>query len=239
MAGAGNRNVDAVGRRIERLAGLAEPVRRALYRFVAAQREPVTREQAASGVGVAHHVAKFNLDRLVDDGFLEAEYRRPPGRGGPGAGRPAKVYRRAAGEVDVSVPERNYDVAGLLMARAIADSERTGSPVRDALRRVARAYGRALGRDAAPGAGRRSSIAKVERALTATGYEPCVDKDGITLVNCPFDALARDQTELVCGMNVALVEGLVDGAGAEDLTAVLQPIEGQCCVRVRRRNARS
>src|SRR5581483_8005141 len=123
---------------------------------------------------------------------------------------------------------------GLLLARAIADSERTGSPVRDALRRVARAYGRALGRDAAPRAGRRSSITKVERALAATGYEPCVDKDGITLVNCPFDALARDETELVCGMNVALVEGLVDGAGADDLTAMLQPIEGQCCVRVRR-----
>src|SRR5437763_14146356 len=84
--------------RLDRLAGLGEPVRRALYRFVVAQGAPVSREQAAAGLDVAHHVAKFNLDRLVEDGLLEAEYRRPEGRRGPGAGRPATLYRRAAAD---------------------------------------------------------------------------------------------------------------------------------------------
>ena len=37
--------------RLDQVAALGEPVRRALYRFVAAQPEPVTREQAAAGVG--------------------------------------------------------------------------------------------------------------------------------------------------------------------------------------------
>ena len=64
------------------------------------------REQAAAGVGVARHVAKFHLDRLVADGLLAFEYRRPGGRGGPGAGRPAKLYRPTDSGVDVSLPER-------------------------------------------------------------------------------------------------------------------------------------
>ena len=66
---------------VARVAALGEPVRRSLYRFVVAQPDAVSREQAAAGVGVAHHVAKFHLDRLESDGLLEVEYRRPPGRG--------------------------------------------------------------------------------------------------------------------------------------------------------------
>src|SRR5438477_3367219 len=89
--------------RLDRISGLGEPVRRALYRFVVGQAAPVSRDQAAAGVGIARHVAKFNLDRLVQDGLLQAEYRRPEGRGGPGAGRPAKRYRRAEGDLEVSL----------------------------------------------------------------------------------------------------------------------------------------
>src|SRR3569833_1547391 len=100
------------------LAALSEPVRRALYRFVVAQDRPVSRENAAAGVGVPHHVAKFTLDRLVADGLLDVEYRRPPGRSGPGAGRPTKLYRRAARRFAVSLPERHYDVVGRILAEA-------------------------------------------------------------------------------------------------------------------------
>src|SRR5438045_398628 len=82
----------------------------------------VNREQAAAGAGVAHHVAKFHLDRLVDDGLLTAEYRRPAGRGGPGAGRPAKLYRRSDVDLEVSLPERRYDLAGRLLVRAVAEA---------------------------------------------------------------------------------------------------------------------
>src|SRR4051794_35344309 len=88
------------------VAALGEPVRRDLYRYVVTQHDPVSREAAAAATGVAHHVAKFNLDRLVAEGLLDVEYSRPPGRGGPGAGRPAKLYRRAARDISVSLPER-------------------------------------------------------------------------------------------------------------------------------------
>jgi predicted ArsR family transcriptional regulator len=212
--------------RLDQVATLGEPVRRALYRFVAAQPEPVTREQAAAAVGVAQHTAKFHLDRLVDGRLLEAGYRRPPGRGGPGAGRPAKVYRRSGTDLDVSLPERRYDLAGQLLVKAVAQAERTGSPVADALRPVATRAGRSAGTQATP---------DLFDALTADGYEPRRDGDGITLTNCPFHALAREATELVCGMNRAYLEGMLRGIGETGLDARLDPAPGRCCVRLERR----
>jgi predicted ArsR family transcriptional regulator len=226
--------------RLEQVAALGEPVRRALYRFVAAQPEPVTREQAAAGVGVAQHTAKFHLDRLVDGRLLEASYRRPPGRGGPGAGRPAKVYRRSDADVDVSLPERRYALAGRLLVKAVAEAERTGSRVSDALRSVAAQAGRSSGAQAASDLGWRASQepAAVEDgvfdALAADGYEPRREGDGITLANCPFHALASEATELVCGMNHAYLAGVLDGIGATTLDARLDPARGRCCVRLSR-----
>jgi predicted ArsR family transcriptional regulator len=212
--------------RLDQVATLGEPVRRALYRFVAAQPEPVTREQAAAAVGVAQHTAKFHLDRLVDGRLLEAGYRRPPGRGGPGAGRPAKVYRRTGGDLDVSLPQRRYDLAGRLLVKAVAQAERTGSTVAAELRSVATQAGRSVGTQAAP---------DLFDALSADGYEPRDEGDGITLANCPFHALAREATELVCGMNRAYLEGMLGGIGETGLDARLDPAPGRCCVRLERR----
>ena len=127
------------------IAALAEPLRHVLYRFVVAQSEPVSREQAAEAVGVALHVAKFHLDRLVNDGLLDFEYRRPPDRRGPGAGRPSKVYRRSTHEFVVSLPERRYEFAARLFAQAVTDAVRDGVPPAQALRRAARKAGRSLG----------------------------------------------------------------------------------------------
>ena len=212
--------------RLDQVATLGEPVRRALYRFVAAQPEPVTREQAAAAVGVAQHTAKFHLDRLVDDRLLEASYRRPPGRGGPGAGRPAKVYRRSDTDLDVSLPERRYELAGRLLVKAVAQAERTGSPVSEALPAVAPRAGRSAGTQAAP---------DLFDALSADGYEPRDEGDGITLANCPFHALAREATDVVCGMNRAYLEGMLGGIGETGLDARLDPAPGRCCVRLERR----
>lgn len=222
--------------RLDRLAGLGEPVRRALYRFVVAQGVAVSREQAAIGVGVAQHVAKFNLDRLVADGLLQADYRRPEGRGGPGAGRPAKLYRRAEGDLEVSLPERRYDLAGRILARAVARAERTYSPVGETLHAVAREVGQELGSAAVtvgPRRSRRAITDTVVDALTQQGFEPHATGDAITLANCPFHSLADEETALVCGMNLALIEGVLEGVGATKLTAELDPAPPRCCVRIR------
>jgi predicted ArsR family transcriptional regulator len=225
--------------RLDQVAALGEPVRRALYLFVAAQPEPVTREQAAGGVGVAQHKAKFHLDRLVDEGLLKASYCRPPGKGGPGAGRPAKAYRRSDTDLDVSLPERRYDLAGRLLVKAVAQAERTESPIWETLQAVAKDAGRADGAQAAPNRGGRApqkaAEAAILDALAADGYEPRKVRDGIVLANCPFHALACEETELVCGMNLAYLEGMLDGVGITTLNAKLDPGQGRCCVRLQRR----
>ena len=102
------------------LAALAEPVRRRLYDFVAGAVEPVDRDEAAAGVGIARPLAAFHLDRLASAGLLDVVYRRRSGRTGPGAGRPAKFYLRAAGrEFGVSLPPRAYDLAAEILAEGV------------------------------------------------------------------------------------------------------------------------
>jgi predicted ArsR family transcriptional regulator len=215
------------------VSALAEPLRRRLYLYVVAQPEPVGRDQAAAGVGIARHTAKFHLDRLVDDGLLETEFRRLSGRDGPGAGRPAKLYRRAAREVSVSLPERRYDLAGEVLAHAIEEAEADGTPVLDAVRRVAAVTGRRLAADLGKDSAGEADEDRLAGVLGACGFEPRVDGPRITLANCPFHALARDHTGLVCGMNLGLVGGVIDGLGCTGLVAELEPEPGRCCVTTR------
>ncbi len=218
------------------IAALDEPVRRALYRYVVAQEGPVSRDQAAGGVGVPRHVAKFHLDRLEEDGLLDAAFSRPPGRRGPGAGRPSKLYRRSSRELAVSLPARRYEFAGRLMARAIADSELNRIPVADALQAAATGMGRSLGEEAR----RRAEVSPgVEPPLTTArhvlddyGYEPRADSARIVMANCPFHALVQDYTDLVCGMNLDLLRGLLEGLGSPGLEARLDPAPGRCCVTI-------
>ncbi|MBO0731814.1 MAG: transcriptional regulator [Acidimicrobiaceae bacterium] len=220
------------------IAALGEPLRRALYRYVVAQDGRVNRDQAAAGVGVARHVAKFHLDKLVQDGLLEVEYDRPSGRGGPGAGRPAKFYRRSARQLAVSLPPREYELAGRLLAQAIATSERDQTPIGVALDDSARNMGRVLGQRARRQAGAKPSrtrqMAAATSVLTEYGFEPHPVPGGMALANCPFHRLARDYTELICGMNLQLLAGIMESLQDPGLEARLEPAPGRCCVRLAR-----
>jgi predicted ArsR family transcriptional regulator len=226
-------------RQLGRIAALGDPIRRALYRYVIAERDPVGREQAASAIGVPPHVAKFHLDRLEADGLLDSEYSRRPGRGGPGAGRPAKRYRRSKRQLSVSLPERRYDLAGRIMAQAIATAVESGASVTDALHQAAASEGRQLGDRVDARLGRRHSQASSVRAINGVlaeyGYEPRTSEDAITLINCPFHALAQEHTELVCGMNLDLLRGMLETCDNGGLRARLDPGAGRCCVTLKGR----
>ena len=215
------------------VGALAEPARRTLYLFVAAQPDAVSREQAASACDMSPHTARFHLDRLVDQGLLDVEFRRLTGRTGPGAGRTAKLYRRSEREVSVSLPARSYDLAGDILAEAIDRSVREDRSVGDSVAVVAEERGRSMAAEEPVTAG--EEIDRVAQLLERHGYEPRADPDGLCLVNCPFDRLARDHRGLVCGMNLALIGGLLDELGCDVLEAVLDPEPGLCCVKARRR----
>lgn len=220
------------------IGALAEPVRRELYEYVVAQQDPVGREQAAAGVGVAVHTAKFHLDRLVDDGLLEVEFRRLTGRTGPGAGRPAKLYRRSDTEWSVSLPARRYDLVGHILASGVERAAAERLDVDEAVDHSALAEGRRVGGAAvAPGetGDPDAGWARLAGTLAEQGYEPRIEDEEVLLANCPFDALAREHTQLVCRLNRSFVQGVADGLGCTGVEARLEPEPGLCCVKTRRR----
>ena len=227
------------------IGALADPTRRALYEYVAGAGEPVGREQAATALGLAVSTAGFHLEKLVAEGLLETEHRRLTGRTGPGAGRPTKLYRRSPEQFEVTLPQRRYDLVGEILAAAF-DRAATGADPDVALAESARTEGLDLGRQARA-AGSPADPGALARVLASQGYEPRhvppdpapgdVPADSsraacLELANCPFDSLARRHTALVCGLNRHYVQGVVDGLGAEDTQAHLDPAPDRCCVTV-------
>ncbi|HEX6681197.1 MAG TPA: hypothetical protein VF062_00265 [Candidatus Limnocylindrales bacterium] len=198
---------------IAAVGALGDPTRRKAYELVAAAGQAVSRDQIAQALGVGRTLAAFHLDKLVQTGLLEVSYARLGDRpAGPGAGRPAKLYRRAESQVAVSLPPRSYVEAAALLAEAV---ERSGGDL--TLHKVAREKGRA------------QSGADMWEVLRQWGYEPYPRGDTICLRNCPFHALAQEFPPLICGMNHALLTGLAQGAGWP-VRARMSPEKGQCCV---------
>ena len=227
--------MDDLGEQLASVGVLAEPARRALYQHVLAEPSAVSREQAAEALAMPVHSVKFHLDKLVDAGLLEVEYRRLTGRTGPGAGRPAKLYRRSAREVALSVPPRRYDLAGEVLAEAVDRAVRGGVPIGEAVPLVAHQVGRDLAAEEDDGSTDDGAMSRTSRVLGRHGYEPRVVDEELCLVNCPFDQLATDHTDLVCGLNLALIGGVLDGLEATTIRARLAPEPGLCCVKIARR----
>ncbi|MGW4242677.1 helix-turn-helix transcriptional regulator [Nocardia sp. NPDC004722] len=201
---------------IEAVALLQDPVRKRLYDYVAGADHDVSRDEAAEAVEIKRPLAAFHLDKLAEAGLLDAVFRRPEGRTGPGSGRPAKFYRRADAEFSVTLPARDYRTVATVLAEVV---EHEG--FEDAIARVAAAH--------APELEGRSLF----EALSANGYEPYADGDVIRLRNCPFHRLAVDFPPLVCGMNLALLAGPAAAAG---WTARMDPAPGRCCVSFSKNN---
>ncbi len=213
------------------IAALADATRSRLYEYVVAAAEPVGREQVARDLGLALHTASFHLDRLVTEGLLEVEYRRLSGRTGPGAGRPSKLYKRGQREFAVSLPPRQYDLVGDILAAAVTRVG-AGEELAEALRQSAHEEGLAAsaGRDQRSDSDAVEGFEPVAGVLRTQGFEPAVEGEELVLNNCPFDALAHKHTQLVCGLNVDYVQGVIDGVGSTNLRACLTPYPGRCCV---------
>jgi predicted ArsR family transcriptional regulator len=200
------------------VSALSEPVRRHLYGHIS-ENPGATRDEAARAAGISRTLAAYHLDRLAGAGLLRVDYARPPGRGGPGAGRPAKRYWPVQDEVAVSIPPRDYALMARLFAEALDAGASPG--LRSMLTAMAEEEGRAAG----------AEHADLEGALRARGYQPVLTDDGdVELLNCPFHRLARRNGPLVCGVNHALLRGVLAARGEDPDGAELAPRPGRCCV---------
>ena len=201
---------------LDALGSLTDPTRRRLYVFVTRSSEPVGRDEAADALDIPRQTAAYHLDRLAEEGLVDVEFLRRSGRTGPGAGRPAKLYKRTDRDHEVSLPPRRYGLAARILLEAVS----LGAVKRKDLTAAARRIGAELGEEG------------LDQALRETGYDPVIEEGEIRFRNCPFHVLKTQDQRTVCNLNLGLVEGMLEGA-KDGRNAYLEPSDSYCCVRVR------
>lgn len=220
---------------IAAVAALVEPARRELFDYIRRAKRPVGRDEAAAAAGLSRKLAAFHLDKLVTVGLLQT-HSEPPG-GKRTVGRPPKMYEPATTDVQLSIPHRQHTLlADILLAtlRTRTSSENS----QHAAERVARERGHEIGRaehhDSHPGtpSGTRA-LAHIEAVLARYGFDPTRQAGGCTVLrNCPFAPLVATSADLVCGINHALITGLLEGLRLPAVHAVLEPRPNQCCIQL-------
>ncbi len=222
---------------IERLAGaLGDPTRRKVFFVVREAGSPQTKDDIADAVGIDRRLAGFHLDKLVEQGFLEADFRKRE-RGGPGAGRPPKVYSLAATEAAVTLPERHYDVLAQLLLEAMAEP---GTP-EEQLEHVGFAFGQSLAKDQLTRGESvftpTQAIAEVVRILTRFGFAAesggaTQDHTTIRACSCPFEEMAFHDPVRVCGLDRSIWRGVLSvyAPGATIETTATRPEGDEACV---------
>ena len=198
------------------IGSLSDPTRRRLYVFVSRSNEPIGRDEAADALGIPRQTAAYHLDRLAEEGLVDVEFLRRSGRTGPGAGRPAKLYKRTDRDHEVSLPPRRYGLAARILLEVVS----TGAIKRKDLAAAAHRIGAELGE------------VGLDQALRQTGYDPVMEEGEIRFRNCPFHILKTQDQRTVCNLNLGLVEGMLESSG-DKRKAYLEPSETYCCVRVR------
>ena len=227
--GAHDEGFDGFAQRVSRVSALADPIRRALYHFVAHQPGAVSRDQAAAGLDIPRHTAKFHLDKLVDEGLLVPEFKRLSGRTGPGAGRPAKLYRRVRKEVNVTLPRRRYDLAGHVLADTI-ERVQAGIPLDQAVEDAADNAAAIVIASWPPTES--SEVERIAGVLARLGYEPRAEGDGLRLSNCPFQQLSDDHTSVICSMNRQFIDAVARRLDCADVHPTSVERGTGCCVAI-------
>jgi len=122
-----------------------------------------------------------------------------------------------------------------VLADALAGA---GAATLASVKRTARRLGKTLAVEArrrtAAGHGRQPLLRAAKALLAEQGFAPQLERGGvIRLANCPFAAVAREQTPVVCGTTLALVEGIVTGMGLRGVEVCAVTQNGSCCVALR------
>jgi predicted ArsR family transcriptional regulator len=180
--------------------------RGAILQVLRSSQDAITVDVLTTAVGLTRSTVRFHLDRLIKDG-LATGVRGPAS----GPGRPKRVYRAVPPEaVD---GEAGYRMLAGLLADELARLADPLTPIS-----AGRAWAARVD-EAAPAAalGQGESAAdylvrRVVRLFERGGFAPEIRSPGLTieLHRCPFMDLARARPDIVCGVHLGLVRGLVD-----------------------------
>jgi predicted ArsR family transcriptional regulator len=217
-------------------SALGDPTRRGIYITVRESAEPLTTSAIAELFGIHPNVARHHLDRLAFDGYLEVTHRRASGKGGPGAGRPAKCYQASNKEISVHFAPRRFELLVEMLIRVL--DEVAPENVGQVAESVGRDYGKELaaeiGMPDEPGYS--GAVQAVARAMTGLGFSVDPDVEGQRLLtsHCPFGEAATSHPEVICSLDRGIVAGMF-GALSYDCDPVIIPhtdLDHDCVTRV-------
>ena len=209
-------------------ATLGDTTRRGIYISVREAAEPVTASQIADAFDIHTNVARHHLDRLVADGYLQVTHRRRSGKGGPGAGRPAKHYEATTKEVQVQFPARRYDLLAELLVRVV--HRLAPEDAATIAEEIGREYGAELANEIGlpEDAGFGTAVQAVARAMMGVGFDTEAQADDRILVTrfCPFGETASNYPEIVCRIDQGIVKGLLEATHQEVIPIVTPHRDG-------------
>jgi predicted ArsR family transcriptional regulator len=220
---------------IRAVAALEDQLRRGMYAYIRQAGRPVGRDEAAGAVGISRKLAAFHLDKLVEAGVLCAHY--APLSGIRKVGRAPKVYEPSGLDIRVNIPQRQHELLAGILLDAVLDEGDTSA--RATAVQLAKDSGTALGRTeqqrSKPGRlGTERALTLAAQVLTGHGFTPArTASDRLRLRDCPFHPLTTKAPEFVCEVNRSFCAGVLTGLDAHTVTAVLEPLAGNCCVELR------
>ncbi|GAB4249589.1 MAG: helix-turn-helix domain-containing protein [Thermoleophilia bacterium] len=180
---------------------LGDATRRGIFLHVTEADHPLTAAEVGEAFGIHRTVARGHLERLVESGLLKSDsLRRPEG------GRPPKVYSRSSLRLDLSLPARQYEFLSELLLESL---DRFGPAAGMVLREVGLEYGRrlaALTREDTPDA----LLEPLRRAGGGAQVRGSDEEFEVVVGNCLYRELSTRRPELVCTLDRAIIEGLLN-----------------------------
>ena len=208
---------------IDHLAAVGDPQLRRTLMYARSRPDPFTAAEAASDLGMHGNVARSRLDRLAEAGFLTVVLERRGGRRGPGAGRPAKVYRVAPELEGVEFPDRRLAELIMLLVTKVPLRRR-----KQALREVGQDFGREFAATAGLQPARKAAtgLEQMCAALGSLGFQVSLrsldgDRAELSSATCPLRPLVvkcPEAPDIDQGMWAGLAERAVRGVSADNVT---------------------
>ncbi len=186
---------------------LGDPTRHRIFRYIADSPTAVGVKELTDRFELNHNAIRQHLAKLVDAGLVIRQADPATGRG-----RPRQVY-----EIDPVIEER-WGVGGPYrrLSLLLVEMLRTGGNALD--------VGRRAGREVDLGRGDLDPIARLERAMMGSGFDPLLVSDEgpaeFVLRNCPFSETASADPATVCALHLGMAQGMaesLDGVVVDEL----------------------
>jgi predicted ArsR family transcriptional regulator len=199
--------------RLELLKALGDNTRYAIYLELARAASPRSTAEVADTLGLHVNTVRPHLERMREVGLLDVttEARR-------GVGRPQHLYLLAEGAPSLGLEPPTFPLLARMLLRL---ADQAGLETDEAIE-VGREQG-LLSAGSAAAAPQDSCLDAVVEHQAVLGFDPTLvaDDRSVTIAfgNCPYGDLARQHSDLVCGLHCGLIEGMVEGRGGAEVVA--------------------